>query len=180
MNITFSRIAAPVLFAVTIALGACKQGDNPQDALAQDTSLARDLQLANADTMVLPQLKDVPATVEPAQDAASPAPRVAQRQTPAEILTPSRNPRRVATTPRATPQPVTPAPAPVTENGNTVTAGTAGSEREIGTIASGSAIALFRQRVCTNTYAWVTVLPPASPSPSRGRTECRFRPERPR
>ena len=51
MKSTFSRIAAPVLFGFTLALGACKQGDKPEDALAQDTSLAHDLQLANADTM---------------------------------------------------------------------------------------------------------------------------------
>ena len=156
MNITFSRIATPVLFAVTIALGACKQGDKPEDALAQDTSLARDLQLANADTMAQPQLKDVPATIDPAQNPAAPAPRVSQRRTPSEILTPSRNPRRVATTPRSTPQPVEPAPAPVpvTPNGNAVTETNAGSEHAVGTIASGSEIALYSgQRVCTNTYA---------------------------
>ena len=156
MNTTFSRIATPVLFAVTIALGACKQGDKPEDALAQDTSLAHDLLLANADTMAQPQLKDVPATVAPAENPAAPAPRVSQRRTPSEILTPSRNPRRVATTPRSTPQPVeaAPAPAPVTPNGNSVTEGNAGSEHAIGTIASGSEIALYSgQRVCTNTYA---------------------------
>jgi hypothetical protein len=156
MNATFSRIAIAVLFAVTIVLGACKQGDKPEDALAQDTSLAHDLQLANADTMAQPQLKDVPATIEPAQRPAAPAPRVSQRRTPSEILTPSRNPRRVATTPRSTPQPVeqSPAPAPVTPNGNVVTEGSTGSERAIGTIASGSEIALYSgQRVCTNTYA---------------------------
>lgn len=153
MKTTFSRIATPVLFAVTIALGACKQGDRPEDALAQDTSLAHDLQLANADTMSQPQLKDVPATVEPAQNAAAPAPRVSRRQTPAEILTPSRDPRRVATTP-SNPQPVEPAPAPVTSNGNTVTESNAGSEHALGTIASGSEISLYSgQRVCTNTYA---------------------------
>jgi len=156
MNITFSRIATPVLVAVTIALGACKQGDRPEDALAQDTSLAHDIQLANADTMAQPELKDVPATVEPAQNPAAPAPRVKQRQTPSEILTPSKNPRRVATTPRSTPQPVepAPAPAPVTANGNAVTESATGSERELGTIASGSEISLYSgQRVCTNTYA---------------------------
>ena len=155
MNITFSRIATPVLFAVTIALGACKQGDKPEDALAQDTSLARDLQLANADTMAQPQLKDVPA-IDPAQNPAAPAPRASQRRTPSEILTPGRNPRRAATTPRSTPQPVEPAPAPVpvTPNGNAVTETNAGSEHAVGTIASGSEIALYSgQRVCTNTYA---------------------------
>ncbi|MDQ6689430.1 MAG: YMGG-like glycine zipper-containing protein [Gemmatimonadota bacterium] len=155
-NTTFSRIATAVLFAVTIQLGACKQGDKPEDALAQDTSLAHDLSLANADTMSQPQLKDVPVTTAPIIKPAAAASRVAQRQTPSQILTPSRNPRRVATTTRTTPQPVEKAPA-VTENGNTVTvtesAGT-GSTRGMGTIASGSEISLYSgQRVCTNTYA---------------------------
>src|SRR5438105_14136636 len=81
MKTTLSRIATPVLFGVTLALGACKQGDKPEDALAQDTSLAHDLQLANADTTAQPQLKDVPATVEPADNATSPKPKVSQRQT---------------------------------------------------------------------------------------------------
>jgi hypothetical protein len=149
MKTTFSRIATPVLFAVTIALGACKQGDKPEDALAQDTSLAHDLSLANADTMAQPQLKDVPVTTAPAVEPPAPAPKVAQRRTPSEILTPSRNPRRVATTP----QPVEKAPV-TTANGNTVTesSGT-GSARAVGTIASGSEISLYSgQRVCTNTY----------------------------
>jgi hypothetical protein len=154
MKITFSRIAAPVLFAVTLALGACKQGDSPEDVLAQDTSLVNDLQLANADSMAQPQLTDVPATVEPAQSPEAPAPRVVQRRTPSEILTPSRNPRRVATTPRSAPTPVEPAPAPVTESGNTVTESNTASERELGTIASGSEISLYSgQRVCTDRYA---------------------------
>ena len=149
---TFSRIATPVLFAFTLALGACKQGDKPEDALAQDTSLAHDLQLANADSTAQPQLKDVPATVVPAEAPTTQAPRVAKRQTPAEILTPSRNPRRVATNPTTTPvnTPVT------TSNGNTVTENaTTGASKEgaVGTIASGSQISLFAgQRVCTNTY----------------------------
>ena len=155
MQTNFSRIATPVLLVAILALGACKQGDKPEDALAQDTSLAHDIQLANADTMAQPELKDVPVTVAPAQKPVAPAPKVAQRQKPSEILTPSRNPRRVATTPRSTPQPVEEAPAPVTTaNGNTVTEGTTGSERGIGTIASGSEISLYSgQRVCTNTYA---------------------------
>jgi hypothetical protein len=156
MQTKFSRIATPVLFVAILALGACKQGDRPEDALAQDTSLAHDIQLANADTMAQPQLKDVPVTVAPAEKPAAPKPKVSQRQTPAEILTPSRNPRRVATTPRSVPQPVeaAPTPAPVTVNGNTVTEGTSGSERGIGTIASGSEISLYSgQRVCTDKYA---------------------------
>jgi hypothetical protein len=153
MKTTFSRIAAPVLFAVTIGLGACKQGDKPEDALAQDTSLAHDLTLANADTMAQPQLKDVPVTTSPTSSPSAPAPKVVSRRSPSEILTPSRNPRRVATTTPPTPpvekQPVT------TENGNTVTEGpSAGSARAVGSIATGSEISLYSgQRVCTNTYA---------------------------
>jgi hypothetical protein len=149
---TFTRIATPVLFAFTLAAGACKQGDKPEDALAQDTSLAHDLQLANADSAAQPQLKDVPATVVPAVAPTTQAPRVAKRQTPAEILTPNRTPRRIATNPETAPadKPVT------TANGNTVTENTAaGGTREgaVGTIASGSEISLYSgQRVCTNTY----------------------------
>src|SRR5258705_13901951 len=110
MQIKLSRIAAPILLSATLALGACKQGDKPEDALAQDTSLAHDLQLANADTTAQPQVKDVPATIEPAQNPTAPAPKAAQRKTPAEILTPSRNPRRVATRPQSRPQPAQDAP----------------------------------------------------------------------
>jgi hypothetical protein len=147
----FSKIATPVLLTVTLALGACKQGDKPEDALAQDTSLAHDLQLANADSMAQPQLKDVPATVEPSQAPATTAPRTTTRkQTPAEILTPSKKPHRVATTPSTQPVEETPV---TTANGNTVTESTTGSERSVGTIASGSEVALYSgQRVCTNTY----------------------------
>ncbi|MFN2637346.1 MAG: YMGG-like glycine zipper-containing protein [Gemmatimonadaceae bacterium] len=154
MTKTISRIATPVLFGITLALGACKQGDKPEDALAADTSLAHDIALANADTMAQPQLKDVPITVAPAQAPAAQAPRSTKRQTPAEILTPSKTPRRVATTPRTNPEPVSETPAPVTTaSGNTVTEGNAGAERSLGTIASGSEISLYSgQRVCTNTY----------------------------
>src|SRR4030081_2002763 len=99
MQTKFSRIATPVLLVAILALSACKQGDKPEGALAQDTSLAHDLQLANADTTAQPQLKDVHATIQPAQNPVAPAPKLSQRKTPSEILTPSRNPRRVATTP---------------------------------------------------------------------------------
>ena len=63
MQTKLSRIATPVLLIAILALSACKQGDKPEDALAQDTSLAHDLQLANADTTAQPQLKDVPVTI---------------------------------------------------------------------------------------------------------------------
>jgi len=104
MQTKLSRTATPVLLIAILALASCKQGDKPEDALAQDTSLARDLQLANADTAAQPQLKDVPVTVVPAETPTAPTPKVAQRQKPSEILTPNKNPRRVATTPRSTPR----------------------------------------------------------------------------
>ncbi|MFL5477968.1 MAG: YMGG-like glycine zipper-containing protein [Gemmatimonadaceae bacterium] len=151
---TFSRIAASVLFATTLSLGACKQGDKPEDALASDTSLAHDLQLANADTMSQPELKDVPATVAPAPPPTAPEAKVSRRQTPSEILTSRRNPRPVATTPRSNPEPIYTAPA-TTANGNTVSENASGASNEhsVGTIASGSEIALYSgQRVCTNQY----------------------------
>jgi hypothetical protein len=152
MQKNFPGLLAAGLVAITLSLGACKKGDSAEDALASDTSLAHDIALANADTMSQPQLKDVPVTTTPAVEPAASAPRSTRKQTPAQILTPSRTPRRVATTPRSTPQPVENAPV-TTENGNTVVESTAGSERAAGTIASGSQISLYSgQRVCTNTY----------------------------
>jgi hypothetical protein len=151
MKMTFSRIAAPILFGATLALGACKQGDKPEDALAQDTSLAHDLQLANADSASQPELKDVPATVAPAATPTASAPKVSRRQTASEILTPSK-PHPVATNPKPSDEPAAPV---TTANGNTVTDNAAGSsEHAVGMIASGSDISLYAgQRVCTNSNA---------------------------
>src|SRR6266481_6877401 len=120
MQTKFSRIASPVLLIAILALGACKQGDKPEDALAQDTSLAHDLQLANADTTAQPQLKDVPVTIAPAVNPTAPEPKVSQRKTPSEILTPSRNPRRAAATPPTASHPAERAPV-TTSSGSTVT-----------------------------------------------------------
>ncbi len=155
MHSSFFRIATPAFLTLVLTLGACKRGDSPEDALAQDTSLARDLALANADTSAQPQLKDVPVETEPDVERAAPAPRVSPRQTPSEILTPRRADRPVAVVPRQTPPPVESTPAPVvTASGNTVTEGAKGSEGTVGTIAGGSEISLYSgQRVCTNTYA---------------------------
>jgi len=153
MDNILSRIATPVLFAAALSLGACKASDKTDDMLAQDSSLTRDLDLANADTLAQPQLKDVPVTSEPVVRQAEQ--RTVERRpapTAQEILTPRRAPRRVAVTP-----PVTPAPDPAaptrTESGNTVTTTSEpGSEGSLGTIASGSVISLYSgQRVCTNT-----------------------------
>ncbi|HWL39187.1 MAG TPA: YMGG-like glycine zipper-containing protein [Gemmatimonadaceae bacterium] len=155
MHKSLSRTALPALFALAFTLGACKQGESPEDALARDSTLMRDLALANADSSAQPQLTDVPINTAPEVAPAAPAPRVSKRQTPSEILTPSRQTRPVVTTPRESSPPVDAPPAPVTTaSGNTVTEGEKGSEAAVGMIAGGSEISLYSgQRVCTNTYA---------------------------
>lgn len=117
--------------------------------LAQDSSLNKDLALANSDTLAQPQLRDVPVQ----SDSAVPAPvRVAR--TPAEILTPRGPVRRTPV--RAAPQPVATEAVPpnVTPNGNTVSTNEGATTIAMGTVASGSVIGLYAgQRVCTNTNA---------------------------
>lgn len=142
------------------ALGACTDAGSGDDPLAQDTTLTRDLALANQDTASQPQLKDVPAAAEPTivepEVERAPAPPVARPRT--------QPPRRVAVTPRPAPRPVRTRPAPrtepeaeretpaVTESGNTVTVGARGSERAVGVVSVGSELALTAgQRICTNT-----------------------------
>lgn len=146
MSKYISRIVAPLALSLTVIAGACKK-DNNSDTLAQDTSLNRDLQMANQDTSAKPALQDVPATGAPG--ATSPT---------------TSAPSRVATTPRSSggsvvrtrPRP-SPAPAPAaptkTASGNTVTKGAAGSEARVGSIPAGSEIQLTsNSRVCTNTH----------------------------
>jgi hypothetical protein len=128
-------------------------GETPADILAKDTTLTRDLALANTDTAAQPELKDVPVTTEPTVSNATPR---ATRQAAAEILTPRRESRPVIAPPRETP-PAEPTPVPAantTASGNTVTEGATGAEAAVGMIAGGSEISLNSgQRVCTNTYA---------------------------
>jgi hypothetical protein len=141
------RITAPAALGLALLLGACSEKPAADDALATDTSLSRDLALAGADSLAQPSLTDTFTT--PSATAPEPAP-----------------PRATApvTRPRATtPRPATPAPKPAapttrepttTASGNTVREGSgAGSEsRTMGTIASGTRIALTsNQKVCTNT-----------------------------
>ncbi|HEU4748225.1 MAG TPA: hypothetical protein VFS56_06960 [Gemmatimonadaceae bacterium] len=147
----------PALLAAILLLGACKVGDSPEDILAKDSTLVRDLALANADTSAQPELKDVPASTDPVMDDVAPAPRVSTR--PAASETPRmRREAPVTVVTRRTPPPpavTTPAtPANTTANRNTVTESPAGGEAAVGMIAGGSEISLYSgQRVCTNTYA---------------------------
>jgi hypothetical protein len=149
--------------ALLLALGACK-GDSSKgnpDVLAQDSSLTRDLQLANHDSTAQPQLKDVATTPPPAPpktetvapQRATPEPKPAPRHVEIARSTPRRAPvvEQPAPTRAPTPAPVT------TASGNTVTTGPASSgksEGKVGVVSAGTSLALQAgQRVCTNTNA---------------------------
>lgn len=161
--------------AAALALGtlaACgRDASRQQDALAQDSSLTRDLQLANRDTAAQPQLRDVATTTPPAAPAASnpapapapasppPAPRAAVRQRSSASTPAPRPERRVARAPTA-PAPTAAPPVPpvtTTPSGNVVheraaTVAPGSTEGHIGVVAAGTSLALAAgQRVCTNT-----------------------------
>jgi len=137
------------LLAAAAVTAACSDRKNG-DPLAQDTSLVRDLALANQDTASKPELRDVPVTSEPQPVASEPEPAPAPRRTVTPVV------RR--TTQKKTTTPPKPAPAPVTptvrttESGNTERVTESGSEGRLGVVSSGSEIALSAgQRICTNT-----------------------------
>ena len=144
------RLRASLVLSAAVAVAACTVKDNKSDSsLARDTSLlSRDLALAGQDTTIQPQLRDVPAT--PAATPA-PAPTPAPRAS-APATRPSTSGR--TTTPTRTTTPAT----TTTASGNTVTrnpTGTASSSAggAVGTIASGTSLALrSNSRVCTNTF----------------------------
>jgi hypothetical protein len=134
-----------LIAALSLAFAAAACGDNgSDDTLAMDTTLNRDLELANVDTGAQPSLTDAPMEAEPSP--AAPAPRTTTTQPRTTTRTPARTttPRPTTTT---TTQPRT------TPSGNTATTGTGTAEREMGTIAAGSTVSLSSStRVCTNTH----------------------------
>ena len=150
MSKYINRISASLVLTLALFAGACS--DKKADTLAEDTSLNRDLQMANQDTSAQPALQDVPATVEPGTSgpvASAPSTSPARPRTSGTTTT--------RTPPRTTPRPTTPsapAPAPTTTaSGNTVTKGSGGSERAVGSIPAGAEISLSsNSRVCTNTH----------------------------
>jgi len=149
MNTQIRTMAALLIAGVAVA--GCSDGKNRDDPLSQDTSLVRDLALANQDTASRPALQDVPVTAEPAPIVSEPEPAPAPRAQP-RAKTPvvrTREPRRT------TPAPVPVAERPevrVMESGNTERVTEKGSEKAFGVISSGSEISLLAsQRVCTNT-----------------------------
>ncbi len=129
------RLAA--LFAVA-ALVACSKGDD--SALADDTSLSRDLASVTGDSAVQPELQDVP--VEKTETPAATPPRPAPSR-PKTTPAPKTNP------PATTPPPTTP---PTTKSGNTVEKGPGTAEGTAGVIAAGTTLRLDAlDKVCTNT-----------------------------
>jgi hypothetical protein len=148
----FSKsIAARTSLVTVMALsfGACSDKKN-DDVLAQDTTLTKDLALANRDTALQPQLRDVPVDSMPAPAATAPAPVTRARP---RVTTPPRTivrtPSRNLPTPPAEPAVGTSA---TTSSGNTVTAEPKGSEHALGTVSVGSEMSFYAgQRVCTNT-----------------------------
>lgn len=141
------RLGAAALAAM--ALAACVE--KKSDTLAQDSTLNKDIQLANRDSTAQPQLRDTAATAAPAPAPAAAAPA------PAPTRTTTTTRRTTTTTRTPAPAPVATAPAPrpaTTASGNTVTrgGGAAAGGGAVGTIASGSTLNLAsNSRVCTNT-----------------------------
>lgn len=146
------RLGAPLLVAAAL-LGACrsepKQGPE-STALGADSTLNRDLAMANRDSTAQPQLKDVPAN-QPAE-APPPAPTTTRPRT----TTPRTTPRTPA------PRPSTPAPTTTTtKSGNTqtTTPGAAANPSatgggNVGSIAAGTTLTTHSNaKVCTNTNA---------------------------
>lgn len=128
---------APFALLALTAVVACSRGDNRNDsALATDTALNRDINLAGADTAARPQLTDVPAAGAPAPAATRPA---ASRPT-----TSSSRPSSSTT------RPSTSSSKPSTSSSGSSASGTsAGSTSTIG--AGYTVNAHSNSKVCTNT-----------------------------
>ncbi len=133
-----SIVLAAALFAACSS--EAKKGPDSA-ALGADSSLNRDLAMANRDSAAKPELKDVPAPAAAPETRKRPEPR-------AHDARPS------------TPKPGAAATAPATTaSGNTVTKNPAGSEAAsaggaVGTIAAGTTLNLHSSdKVCTNTNA---------------------------
>jgi len=136
------RFGTPLALSMALIAGACANDKKAgtDTALAQDTALNRDLQLAGADSSAQPQLTDVPATPAPAPKA-EPTTSAPATSRPA---TPKPRPRPTTPTPKAEPT--------TTASGNTVSTGARGSEGRVGAIPAGTQISFTsNERVCTNT-----------------------------
>lgn len=134
------RILAPLAFVAAAALsaGACNKDKNA-GALSQDSTLNRDLALANKDSASQPQLKDVPAADSSKAAAPSASSKAPERTRP-------RHRAPSSSSSKPTPESTT------TPSGNSVATTPAGSEVALGTIPSGTTINMTsNDKVCTNT-----------------------------
>jgi hypothetical protein len=140
------RFGTPLALSLALVSAACGTGGDDADtaALAQDSALNRDLQLAQGDSAAQPQLKDVPA------EAPAPTPEPAASTPTTRPRTPSRPTTRPAPSqPKAEPKASEPVRTP---SGNTVTTGEKSSGGEVGMIESGARLTLASgSKVCTNT-----------------------------
>lgn len=153
----YTRGIGASLFIAGALLAGCKsepkQGTDSA-ALGADTTLNRDLAMANRDTAAQPQLKDVPAN-QPAA-APTPAPTTSRPRTTARST-----PRTTPRTPAPAPRPATPPPptTTTTRSGNTQTTNPGAASNPsstgggaVGEVAAGSTLnAAASSRVCTNT-----------------------------
>lgn len=163
MSKYISRWGVPLAVSLVLVAGACDDAKPSGDALAQDTTLNRDLQMANQDTAVQPALQDVAVGNEPVAEGSSSSAGRTSAAGGTIVRTP---PRQTASRPApARPVPVRPAPARTpatrpattpttgtTSSGNTVTRTPAAAERTVGSIPAGSTVNLTsNSRICTNT-----------------------------
>lgn len=141
MTTKYIRSFIPML-AVAFTAAACTTKEKSSDSLAVDTSLNRDLALANRDSAAQPQLKDVPSGTANTRTGTSSG-NTATRTTTTRTTTTT--PRTTTTTPRST----TPS---TTSSGNRVSTGGTGGGGAVGTLPSGTTLYLASNaRVCTNT-----------------------------
>ena len=131
------RLGTPLALTIALMSAACGTGGDDNDsALATDSTLNRDLQLAQGDSAAQPQLTDVPAQAE----APAPAPTTTRPRTPSRPATRPSTPAPKASEPVRTP------------TGNTVTTGEKSSGGDVGMVAAGTTLTLASgSKVCTNT-----------------------------
>ena len=138
MTTKYIRSFIPVL-ALAFAAGACSTKDNTSDSLAVDTSLNRDLALANRDSAAQPQLNDVPSGTANTSTRTGSSSSTGTARTTTKTTTTTK-PKTTSTTPSTT------------TSGNKVTTGTTGGGGAVGTLPSGTTLYLASNaRVCTNT-----------------------------
>jgi hypothetical protein len=138
------RAATPLVIAALLLVGACKGNEGRNDsALATDTALNRDLQLANRNDSSQPQLKDVPATPPATSSPSSSTPRTTTSR-PSGSSGSTKAPSTGTTR--------TPSGNVVTKNPSAGSNPASTGGGKVGTIAAGSQLVLASSaRVCTNT-----------------------------